>query len=160
MTKRYTACASSFQIRFNGPLFLQYFAVFCSPTAFFQHSYTSEQPPFIMRISRPGVPGPNSQDCGASPARIAIIAPTSPPFFVCFVTFVVPSDEHRFLRQLRPSPSGARCCISYKRLVKPVFNINLHHNIKSHNWLRAGLARHNFGFDRHVFGLRIAPFES
>jgi hypothetical protein len=46
VAKRHTPCFSSFETRFNGPVDLQYFAVFCSPTAFFEHLYTSEQQPF------------------------------------------------------------------------------------------------------------------
>ena len=70
---------------------IRFFALSCTPTAFLKHSYTSEQPPFLTRISKPGVLGPNSRHCGTSPARIAIIAQTSSPIFVCFVPFVVPS---------------------------------------------------------------------
>jgi hypothetical protein len=64
--------------------------------------------------------------------------------------------KHRFLRQLRSFPFDARCCISRKHLVKPEFDINLHHKIKSHNWLRAGPTHHHFGFARHVFWVSIA----
>jgi hypothetical protein len=46
IAKRHTVCVCSFEIRFDGTVCLHYLAVFCSPTAFFEHSYTSEQLPF------------------------------------------------------------------------------------------------------------------
>jgi hypothetical protein len=64
--------------------------------------------------------------------------------------------EHRFFRQLRSFPSDARCCISRKHLVKPECYINVHHNIRSHNCLRAGPTHNHYGFARHISGLNIA----
>ena len=45
ISKRHTASVSPFETRFHSPDCLQFLAVFCSPTAFFKHSYTSEQRP-------------------------------------------------------------------------------------------------------------------
>jgi hypothetical protein len=171
---------------------LQYFAVFCSPTAFFEHSYTSEQPPFNQfefhtkkAVSRPDAAlGFTSlvasqswfrqRDFFREHGHFLQTPPRASPFmmrifqaqihnivahrplasqryhrsnatqiFVCFVSFVVPSPpphipEHRFLRQFKPLSFDARCCISRKHLVKPEFDITLHHNIRSHNCLRGG----------------------
>jgi hypothetical protein len=44
--KGLTACICSCEMRFDDPVCLHFFAVSCSPGAFFEHSYTSEQPPF------------------------------------------------------------------------------------------------------------------
>ena len=44
--KGHMAFVSSLEAQFEAPDFLQYFAVFCSPRAFFKHLYISEQRPF------------------------------------------------------------------------------------------------------------------
>ena len=89
----------------------------------------------------PGLPGSPSAN-----GRRGIVPPPSPPHI----------PEHRFLRQFTPFSFDARCCISRKHLVKPEFDINLHHNIRCHNRLRAEPAHGHFGFVRHVLGVHIA----
>jgi hypothetical protein len=57
---------------------------------------------------------------------------------------------HTYLRQSKPFSFDARCCISREHLVKPEFDINLHHNIRFHNRLSAEPAHGHFGFVRHA----------
>jgi hypothetical protein len=114
---------------------LQFLAVSCSPTAFFKHLYTSEQGSFsgsrLRTNASSSQPRTRRQHkaWGASPRnrRCGIVPPPSPPHI----------PKHRFLRQLRSFPFDARYCISREHLVKPEVHMNLHHSIRSHNWLRA-----------------------
>jgi hypothetical protein len=159
--------------RFDSPVSLQFLAVSCSPTAFFEQLYTSEQGSFSG--SRLRTDAPSSQPrtrrhhkaWGANPRnrRCGIVPLPSPPHI----------PKHRFLRQLRSFPFDARCCISREHLVKRKFGMKLHHNIRFHNRLRAeppdgrlgslvtflgfkSLAGSSFGFASAISSARTAVF--